>query len=141
MMIAWVALRPKVTGKRMDMPASGPLPGSTPTSVPTRPTRNAYQTFARCSAAGKSRYMLWRVVSTILESERACFERRLEDVDKQNISRHDDSEAVNSRGQEWASLDDREQRENQQHVGGEESKRFEQRNRRGCDCDDQSGVL
>jgi hypothetical protein len=36
MMTAWVGLRPKVTGSRMLMPVSGPMPGNTPTSVPTR---------------------------------------------------------------------------------------------------------
>ena len=35
------------------MPASGPMPGSTPTSVPTRQPRNAYQSTAGCSATEK----------------------------------------------------------------------------------------
>ena len=38
--------QPKVTGKRIEMPASGQMPGNTPTSVPTRQPRNANQTFA-----------------------------------------------------------------------------------------------
>ena len=46
MMIACVALRPKVIGKRMEIPASGPMPGSTPTSVPTRQPINAYHALA-----------------------------------------------------------------------------------------------
>ena len=51
--IALVALSPKVIGSRIEMPASGPMPGSTPTSVPTRQPRNAYQSTAGCSATEK----------------------------------------------------------------------------------------
>ncbi len=32
------------------MPASGPMPGSTPTSVPTRQPRKAYQSTPGCNA-------------------------------------------------------------------------------------------
>jgi hypothetical protein len=39
--IALVASSPKVTGKRMLIPASGPMPGSMPTSVPTTQPKNA----------------------------------------------------------------------------------------------------
>ena len=38
---AFVASRPKVTGSRIEIPASGPIPGNMPTSVPTRQPRNA----------------------------------------------------------------------------------------------------
>ena len=51
--IALVALSPKVIGSRIEMPASGPMPGSTPTSVPTRQPRNAYHSTAGCSATEK----------------------------------------------------------------------------------------
>ena len=51
--IALVAFSPNVIGKRIEMPARGPMPGSTPTSVPTRQPRNAYQSTAGCSATEK----------------------------------------------------------------------------------------
>ena len=51
--IALVAFSPKVIGSRIEMPASGPMPGSTPTSVPTRQPRNAYHSTAGCSATEK----------------------------------------------------------------------------------------
>src|SRR5215475_15188012 len=44
-----------------------------------------------------------------LESQRAGFEWRLENVDKQNVSRHDDSDAVDGGRQEPAAFNDREQ--------------------------------
>src|SRR5262245_43862765 len=35
------------------MPVSGPIPGSTPTTVPTRQPRNAYHSTSGCSATEK----------------------------------------------------------------------------------------
>ena len=51
--IAFVAFRPKVSGSRMEMPARGPIPGKTPTSVPTMQPMNAYHSTAGCSATEK----------------------------------------------------------------------------------------
>ena len=48
MITACVALSPNVTGSRIEMPDSGPMPGSTPTSVPTRQPSTAYQRFSGC---------------------------------------------------------------------------------------------
>src|SRR6476661_3670035 len=122
MMIACVALSPKVTGNRMEMPASGPMPGSTPTSVPTRQPRNAYHALAGCKATEKPRYRLWSVVSTaVLESEGAGFERCLERVDEQNVGGHDDPQTEDGCREQFPPLDDDEQRKDQQHVGGEEA--------------------
>src|SRR5215472_13868118 len=45
-----VVSSPKVAGKRMLMPESGPMPGSTPTIVPTRHPRKAYHSTSGCSA-------------------------------------------------------------------------------------------
>ena len=54
MITACVALSPKVTGSRIEMPDSGPMPGSTPTSVPTRQPRKAYQRLSGWKAMRKS---------------------------------------------------------------------------------------
>src|SRR6476661_10405886 len=103
--IALVAFSPKVTGKRIEMPASGPMPGNTPTSVPTRQPRNAYQALAGASATENPRYRLCRVCSTtILESQRASLERCLEHVDEQYVGDHGDAQAVDRRGQQAAPL-------------------------------------
>ena len=55
MMMACVALSPNVTGSRIEMPASGPMPGSTPTSVPTRQPRKAYHKLLGSKATEKPR--------------------------------------------------------------------------------------
>ena len=68
MMIACVALSPKVTGSRIEMPESGPMPGSTPTSVPTRQPRNAYQRLAGCK----------RDREAVQQAEEGAFHARLE---------------------------------------------------------------
>src|SRR6478609_11476306 len=86
MITALVASSPNVAGNKMLMPASGPMPGNTPTSVPTRQPRNAYQALAGASATENPRYKLCRVCSTtILESQRASLERCLEHVDEQYV--------------------------------------------------------
>jgi len=48
--IALVASSPNVTGSRMLIPDSGPMPGSTPTSVPTRQPRKPYHSTSGRSA-------------------------------------------------------------------------------------------
>ncbi len=59
--IALVASSPKVSGSRIEMPASGPMPGSTPTSVPTTQPRNAYHSTVGCNATVKPSQRLSRV--------------------------------------------------------------------------------
>ncbi len=44
--MALVAFRPNVIGSKIEMPASGPMPGNAPTSVPTRQPMNAYHSTA-----------------------------------------------------------------------------------------------
>ena len=53
MTIALVASRPKVTGNRMLMPDKGPIPGSTPTSVPTTQPRKPYHSTSGRNATVK----------------------------------------------------------------------------------------
>ena len=62
MMIALVASRPKVIGSRMLMPDNGPIPGSTPTSVPTRQPRKPYHSTSGRSATEKPSIRLSKVV-------------------------------------------------------------------------------
>src|SRR5574338_949802 len=110
MMMACVALRPNVTGSRIEMPASGPMPGKTPTNVPTRQPRNAYHRLVGSKATENPCARLRRVVSTAsLESERAGLQRRLQQMDEENVSNDDHAEAVYRRRQDVAPLDDHEQ--------------------------------
>src|SRR5689334_24125131 len=127
MMIACVALRPNVTGSRIEMPASGPMPGSTPTSVPTRQPRNAYQALLGSSATEKPWARLTRVVSTgFLDTQHAGVERGLQHVDEQYVRDHDYADAVGRRGKKATAFDDHQQRKDQQNVGDEKSEPIEQ---------------
>ena len=65
MITACVALSPKVTGSRIEMPDSGPMPGSTPTKVPTRQPRKAYQRLSGWNAMANPCARLRRVGSTV----------------------------------------------------------------------------
>src|SRR5262245_37682981 len=107
MMIACVAFRPKVTGNRMEMPARGPIPGRTPTRVPTRQPRNAYHALAGASATEKPGARQSIVLSkVILKSEWAGLERRLEDVDEQDVSDRNHANTVNGGRQQRPPFDD-----------------------------------
>jgi hypothetical protein len=64
MITACVALSPNVTGRRIEMPDSGPMPGRTPTKVPTRQPSTAYQRFSGASATENPCIRLTRVDST-----------------------------------------------------------------------------
>ena len=96
MITACVALSPKVTGSRIEMPDSGPMPGSTPTSVPTRQPRKAYQRLSSWKAMAKPCTRLSRVVSTLRSLEAEFWKRRLEDVYERDVSEHDDDDAVDA---------------------------------------------
>src|SRR5690242_11096712 len=128
MITAWVALSPNVTGSRIEMPDSGPMPGSTPTSVPTRQPRNAYQTLSSCNATANPFSRLCRVASTILPlvAERPGDERRLEHVDERQIGEADHADAVERGVEQRTPLDRHEQGEHHQHHGGEEAERLEE---------------
>ena len=71
--IALVASRPNVTGNRMLMPDKGPIPGSTPTSVPTTQPRKPYHSTSGRSATEKPSIRLSRVLSTAFQNpSRPC---------------------------------------------------------------------
>src|SRR3569832_15836 len=107
MMIACVAFSPKVTGSRIEMPARGPMPGSTPTSVPTRQPRNAYQALWGSNATEKPSRRLCSVVSKawFLAAERAGLERRLQEEDEQDVSDADNRDAIEGGRADAAALD------------------------------------
>src|SRR4249919_687882 len=142
MIMACVAFSPNVTGNRMEMPASGPMPGKTPTSVPTKQPRNAYHRLVGSKATEKPCARLRRVVSTvILESERTGLQRRLQQVNEENISDHDDADTVGCGRQQLAPLDDHEQGEDEQHIGGEKTQPLICRGTQSSDRDHQGSVL
>src|SRR5690242_4574311 len=97
MMIALVASSPNVIGSRMLMPESGPIPGSTPTSVPTRQPRKAYQRISGRRATENPSRRLSMALCTRSESQDALFERRLQHDDEQKIGAGADTDAVDGR--------------------------------------------
>src|SRR5664279_3538829 len=111
MITACVALSPKVTGNRIEMPDKGPMPGSTPTSVPTTQPRNAYQRLSSWKAMPNPCARLIRVFSTKEVLEAVFRKGRLEPVHERNVSEQDDGDAVNA-GAYWiAPLDHNQQRD------------------------------
>src|SRR5262252_4351011 len=96
MITAWVVLSPYITGNRIEMPDSGPMPGSTPTSVPTRQPRNAYHSMSGCNATEKPSSRECRVASTsyVLESERPDGERRAQRLVEEGECQADQHDAV-----------------------------------------------
>src|SRR3990170_4014489 len=86
--MALVGSSPKVTGRSRLIPASGPTPGSTPTSVPMRQPANAYSSTPGVSATEKPRYRFWKVSSMrgVLQPEGAARQRhaqqRIEEIER-----------------------------------------------------------
>src|SRR5687768_10906871 len=117
MMMASVALRPKVIGKRMLMPDSGPMPGSTPTRVPMRQPIKAYQRLLGCSATEKPCKRLTKVPSMqSLEPEPSGGQRRFENEMENDKGEGGHKDAVEERGKDVPSLNQQQQR---QHCGCE----------------------
>src|SRR5205085_8562436 len=96
--IALVALSPKVIGSRIEMPDSGPMPGSTPTRVPTRQPRNAYHSMSGCSATEKPCSRLASVLSIgrpfASELERRERQRRLQEIGEARVGETHDQHRV-----------------------------------------------
>src|SRR5882757_4095538 len=101
MITACVAFSPKVTGSRIEMPDSGPMPGSTPTSVPTRQPRKAYQRLSGWKAMANPCARLSRVDSTryFLNAEREHRQRGLEPIGEANIGEQDDGDTIDAGAQ------------------------------------------
>src|ERR1700693_2990283 len=123
MITAWVALSPKVTGSRIEMPDSGPMPGSTPTRVPTRQPRKAYQRLSGWKAMANPCAKLMKVlVSTkcALEAEGKFRQWRLEPPREGDVGEQDDRNAIGAGTQRIAPLDhDQQHDHHQSHGDGE----------------------
>src|SRR3982751_4265518 len=63
MMSAATGLRLKVIGSSMAIVATGPMPGSTPISVPSRQPMSAYKRWIGVTATPKPMTRLWRICS------------------------------------------------------------------------------
>src|SRR5262249_54369396 len=140
MTIALVASSPNVTGRRMLMPASGPMPGSTPTSVPTRQPRNAYHSTSGRNATEKPSSRLSRVASTGLEPHDALRQRRFEQRTEQQIGQYDDAEAQRRSAEHALALDEHEKDEDQRRNGDEKAGRRVERGGGRRHGDDAGGV-
>src|SRR5437868_1414823 len=141
MITACVAFRPKVTGNRIEMPDSGPMPGRTPTSVPTRQPMNAYQRLSGAKATEKPCSRLMSVLSMMRGLEGACGKRRLQQEGKADVSDTNDADAVDSRTQRVLPFDDDEQRRHHQDHGDEEAELGVERDGNGGDDDHRQRVL
>src|SRR5215470_929648 len=120
-----VVSSPKVAGSRMLMPDKGPMPGSTPTTVPTRQPRKAYHSTSGCSATEKPSSRLSTV--PMLESEHAALERRLERDGEQQVSQRDHADAEGGGTKRAAALGAEGQREQKQRHREYEAQRLVKR--------------
>src|SRR4029078_10119690 len=105
----------------MLMPDSGPIPGSTPTSVPTTQPRKAYQRLSNCIATEKPCARLCRVVSMALEAERPFGERRAQEILERQPGPHDDGAHEDRGANDVAPLADHQEAHQHQHHGDEEA--------------------
>src|ERR1700730_5227343 len=126
--IALVASSPNVTGNRMLMPDKGPMPGNTPTRVPTRQPRKPYHNTSGRNATENPSIRLSRV-STVLESQNSLLERRLEHDGEKPVGDEADADAVHRGGDQIPAFEG-DQREQYQRHGEDEAKRRVERDRR-----------
>src|SRR3954466_1539206 len=117
--IALVAFSPNVIGSRIEMPASGPMPGSTPTSVPTRQPMKAYHSTAGCSATEKPSPS--DSIALKSKSQYSGFKRRLQRRAEDPPRDHRQSDAVGGGTQEVLALDDDQQRKHEQRHRQDEA--------------------
>src|SRR5215471_3974632 len=129
--IALVASSPNVTGSRMLIPDNGPMPGKTPTSVPTRQPRKPYHSTSGRSATENPSIRLSRV-STAAKSQNALFERRFEHDGEKPVGEEADADAVH-RGGDKVPAFERDQGKQQQGHRDDEAKRGVKRDGRGRD--------
>src|SRR5262252_8005809 len=129
--IALVASSPNVTGSRMLMPDKGPMPGNTPTSVPTRQPRKPYHSTSGRNATENPSIRLSRV-STVSESQNALLERRFEHDREKPVGEEADTNAV-QRGGDQVPAFERDQGKQHQRHGDDEAKRRIERD--GCGRD------
>src|SRR5215475_7364378 len=131
--IALVASSPNVTGNRILMPDNGPMPGSTPTSVPTRQPRKPYHSTSGRNATENPSIRLSRV-STVSESQNSLLERRFEHDSEKPIGGDADANTVYGSGDHVAAFKRDESEQHQRH-GEDETERRVERDRRSRYCE------
>src|SRR6266446_3043865 len=122
--IALVASSPNVIGSRMLMPDNGPMPGNTPTSVPTRQPRKPYHSTSGRSATENPSIRLSRV-SKALESQYPLLERRFEHQGEKPISEQADADTVHGGCEEVAALECDQGKQQERHCDDEAERRVE----------------
>src|SRR6266436_5787387 len=111
----------------MLIPDNGPMPGNTPTSVPTRQPRKPYHSTSGRSATENPSIRLSRV-SKALESQYPLLERRFEHQGEKPISEQAGADTVRRGCEEVAALEC-DQGEQQERHGDDEAERSVQRDR------------
>src|SRR5688572_22894192 len=87
MMSADVGFIPNVTGISSAMPAEGPMPGSTPMTVPRNTPMKVYQRLIGCRQTAKPLMMWVRVsMSRVLPLER---QQAWREIDAEHLYEHD----------------------------------------------------
>src|SRR5215813_6356893 len=127
--IALVASSPNVIGSRMLMPDNGPMPGSTPTSVPTRQPRKPYHSTSGRNATENPSMRLSRV-SKALESQYPLLERRFEHQGEKPIGEHADADTVHRGCKEVAALECDQGEQHERHGDNEAECRVKRDRRR-----------
>src|SRR6478672_12143091 len=85
MMMAAVGPMVKVTGRRIAAPATGPMPGSTPTSMPRTQPISAKARFVGCRAVAKPAMRRSRLVTARSPVEQAGGQRLAEHAREERI--------------------------------------------------------
>src|SRR3954468_12833193 len=117
----------------MLIPASGPIPGSMPTSVPVTQPRNAYHNTSGRNATEKPSSRLSKVASTApLKSKQAVRERRFEQRPEQEIGEHRYTNAESGCAQKGSTFHHDQKRKQQQAHGDDETEQRVQRDSDGC---------
>src|SRR5262245_3166555 len=125
----FVVSRPKVAGSRMLMPERGPIPGNTPTTVPTTHPRKAYQRTSGCSATEKPSSRLSSV--DISEAECTSLQRSAEHQVEQQIRQCHHCQAEQRRARRRTPLHRKRQHKQHQRHRYEETQGEIERDRGG----------
>src|SRR5262249_25052308 len=129
--IEMVASSTNVIGSRMLMPDNGPMPGNTPTSVPTRQPRKPYHSTSGRNATENPSIRVSRV-SKASESQYPLLERRFEHQGEKSIREKADPDTVR-RGHKEAAALERDQGEKHERHRDDEAERRVKRDRSGRD--------
>src|SRR4051812_37905367 len=140
MMMALVASRPNVTGSRMLIPASGPMPGSMPTKVPTTQPRKANHSTSGRNATEKPSIRLSMVASTGSEPDWHRRQRRFQQRVEQEVTAYGDADADDGGAPQRPAFDEIQQHEQQQRDAQHEADRGVERGRNSRHRNHRGGV-